>query len=155
VLLRSYFLGRGVLGCPISNLSGLCSWMSESSVPVICDRCGAAGLAGQADFSHLGDLLEFDPVPRQLKRQDGWTPERPIRDDLGAMALIVSLRNKLAHGSLSFAECGQNDTPDELSVLADGIANYLRAVVAAFVRYLEEHQYLRPERRPESAPAAA
>jgi len=42
--------------------------------PVICDRCGAAGIAGAADFSHLGDLLAFTAVPRQLKRKDGWTP---------------------------------------------------------------------------------
>ena len=46
------------------------------SIPVICDRCRAAGIAGEADFSHLGDLLEFTPVPRKTKRIDGWSPER-------------------------------------------------------------------------------
>lgn len=46
------------------------------SIPVICDRCRAAGTAGEADFSHLGDLLEFAPVPRKTKRADGWTPDR-------------------------------------------------------------------------------
>ena len=43
-------------------------------IPVICDDCGATGLAGEGEFSHLGDLLEFTPAPRQNKRQDGWTP---------------------------------------------------------------------------------
>ena len=42
------------------------------SIPVICDRCRAAGTAGEGDFSHLGDLLEFTPVPRKTKRIDGW-----------------------------------------------------------------------------------
>jgi len=46
------------------------------SIPVICDRCRATGVSGEADFSHLGDLLEFDPVPRKTQRADGWTPER-------------------------------------------------------------------------------
>ena len=46
------------------------------SIPVICDRCRSAGIAGESDFTHLGDLLEFTPVPRQKQRVDGWSPER-------------------------------------------------------------------------------
>jgi hypothetical protein len=44
------------------------------SISVTCDRCGAAGIAGLADFSLLGDLLAFAAVPRRNKRKDGWTP---------------------------------------------------------------------------------
>ena len=47
-----------------------------STIPVICDRCRSTGIAGQSDFSHLGDLLDFAPVPRKTKRADGWTPEK-------------------------------------------------------------------------------
>lgn len=47
-----------------------------TSIPVICDRCRAIGVAGGGDFTHLGDLLEFTPVPRKTKRSDGWTPDR-------------------------------------------------------------------------------
>jgi hypothetical protein len=46
------------------------------SIPVICDRCRSTGIAGEADFSHLGDLLDFEPVPRKKERVDGWTAER-------------------------------------------------------------------------------
>jgi hypothetical protein len=46
------------------------------SIPVICDRCRSTGIAGESDFSHLGDLLEFTPVPRKTTRVDGWTVER-------------------------------------------------------------------------------
>lgn len=42
-------------------------------IPVVCGRCGATGIAGEADFTNLGDLLSFEAVPRQLKRRDGWT----------------------------------------------------------------------------------
>lgn len=81
--------------------------------------------------------------------------KKPVRNDLGALGLIVSLRNKLAHGSLSFAECGQDDTPEELEALADGIGKYLRVVVAAFETYVNEYLYLRPESRPNADTAVA
>lgn len=74
--------------------------------------------------------------------------KRVIRDDMGALTLIVSLRNKLAHGSLSFVECGRNDTPVELRDLVDRVAAYMREVVSAFISYLNGHEYLRPEKRP-------
>jgi hypothetical protein len=46
------------------------------SIPVICDRCRSTGAAGEGDFSHLGDLLEFTPVPRKKHRVDGWSAEK-------------------------------------------------------------------------------
>ncbi|MBK3735768.1 hypothetical protein GAY29_22225 [Azospirillum brasilense] len=89
----------------------------------------------------------------QVSRQSSRGVKRKIRNDLGAMALIVYLRNKLAHGSLSFAECGQDDSVQELRTLANDVGSYLKEVVAAFINYIKEHQYLRPERRP--TPTAA
>ena len=44
------------------------------TIPVICDRCRTTGLAGTGDFTALGDLLEFDPVPVQ-PRVNGWDPD--------------------------------------------------------------------------------
>jgi hypothetical protein len=44
------------------------------SIPVICDRCRQSGTAGKGDFSHLGDLLEFEPVPVK-PRVNGWDPD--------------------------------------------------------------------------------
>lgn len=45
-----------------------------STIPVICDRCRSAGHSGKGDFSHLGDLLDFAPVPRR-PRVGGWDPD--------------------------------------------------------------------------------
>lgn len=74
-----------------------------TAIPVICDRCLAAGTAGLADFSHLGELLEFTPVPRQLKRRDGWTPvlQREFIARLAQTAspqLAVDAMGKCLHG---------------------------------------------------------
>ena len=44
------------------------------SIPVICDRCRTTGSAGDGDFSHLGDLLEFEPVAVR-PRANGWDPD--------------------------------------------------------------------------------
>jgi hypothetical protein len=48
--------------------------MSESLIPVICDRCREQGLAGDDPFTAIRDLLNFDPVPRRA-HVNGWTPE--------------------------------------------------------------------------------
>jgi hypothetical protein len=60
-------------------------------------------MAGLADFSHLGDLLEFAAVPRQLKRRDGWTPvlQREFIARLaqtGSPTLAVEAMGKCLHG---------------------------------------------------------
>jgi hypothetical protein len=77
--------------------------------------------------------------------------KRVVRNELGSLALVLDLRNALAHGRLSFVDCGQDDSAAELTVLAQRVAAYLREVIRAFDRYVEEHRYLVPERRPEQA----
>jgi hypothetical protein len=74
--------------------------------------------------------------------------KRPFKDDLGAMSLVKKLRNDLAHGSISFAECGENLTVAELRQLTDCVSEYMRQVVRAFKTYIEGRQYLVPAKRP-------
>ncbi len=74
--------------------------------------------------------------------------KRPIRDDRGPLALVMHLRNRLAHGSISFAECADQVTVDELINLKSLTASYLREVVDCFVVHLGKFEFLRPERRP-------
>jgi hypothetical protein len=74
--------------------------------------------------------------------------KRPVRDDLGPLALVKKLRNDLAHGSISFTECAENITVARLVELKDQTANYLREVVGRFVAYTENFEFLSPEHRP-------
>jgi hypothetical protein len=74
--------------------------------------------------------------------------KRPFRDDLGPLGLVRKLRNSLAHGSISFAECGENVTVGELRDLADRTAAYLREVVKAFEAYIKDRGFLVKEKRP-------
>lgn len=74
--------------------------------------------------------------------------KQPFRDDLGPLALVKQLRNRLAHGSISFAQCAEDVTVGRLIDLKDRTVNYLREVVDCFSRYIERSEYLLPERRP-------
>ncbi len=76
--------------------------------------------------------------------------KRPIRDDKGPLKLVKDLRNRLAHGSISFSECGAGITVVDLKELKRKTADYLREVVAAFEQFIAAHEYLIPERRPEA-----
>ncbi|NBW14525.1 MAG: hypothetical protein EBR82_41655 [Caulobacteraceae bacterium] len=80
--------------------------------------------------------------------------KRPYRDRLGAVGLVKKLRNDLAHGSVSFAECGQNETTAGLRDVANRTVMYMRTVVRAVDRYIDRHEYLEPVHRP-IPPAAA
>lgn len=66
--------------------------------PVLCDRCQSEGLAGESEFERLaglGDLLDFEPVPRKIARADGWTPEIQ-RAYVAALAVTGSERQACA-----------------------------------------------------------
>jgi hypothetical protein len=71
-----------------------------------------------------------------------------IREEKGALALIALLRNNLAHGSLSFVECGQNVVVDQLRDLKSRAALYLGEVVDSFEKWVASYEFLVPERRP-------
>ena len=74
--------------------------------------------------------------------------KRPIRDDKGALVLVKDLRNRLAHGSLSFAECGDGITVADLRMLADRTFRYLREVVEGVKAFIDSYAFLDPARRP-------
>jgi len=74
--------------------------------------------------------------------------KQPIRDDKGALVLVKDLRNRLAHGSLSFSECGDGITVPDLRHLKECTADYLREVIAGFRAYIDSYEFLVPLRRP-------
>lgn len=80
--------------------------------------------------------------------------KRPFKDDKGALALIVKLRNDLAHGSVSFGQCGDGATVSELRELTQLTGNYLREVVASFDAFISSHKFLQPASRPAAGAAA-
>lgn len=65
-----------------------------TAIPVICDRCRAAGSSGDPPFADFGDLLDFAPVPRR-PRVGGWSPDVQ-RAFIAALAVTGSARQSAA-----------------------------------------------------------
>lgn len=74
--------------------------------------------------------------------------KQPIRNDLGPLQLVKDLRNRLAHGSISFTECAGDVTVAQLIELKQKTVDYMREVVERFISYLSGHEFLVPARRP-------
>jgi hypothetical protein len=95
----------------------------------------------EAFSKRLGfQLVVSQPVYNAIKQ--------PFRDDLKPLDLVKQLRNRLAHGSISFAQCAEEVTVGRLVELKDKTANYLKEVVERFSIYVDSFEYLLPEKRP-------
>lgn len=74
--------------------------------------------------------------------------KQPFRNDMGSLKLIKQLRNQLAHGTLSFVECGEDVTASELRDLTERTSLYLREVVTCFKSSIDNYEFLKPDQRP-------
>lgn len=74
--------------------------------------------------------------------------KRPFRDGMATLTVIKKFRNQLAHGELSFAECGEGVTVSDLRELTERASSYLREVVNCFQSYIDAYEFLIPEHRP-------
>jgi hypothetical protein len=111
---------------------------------------GGGGNWDDQAIEHIADRLGF---VLRVRPETYTAIKRKLRDDLGCLQLVKKFRNELAHGSISFAECGENVTVGELRDMTNRTASYMREVVAAFRAYIEEHGYITEARRPRVATA--
>jgi hypothetical protein len=79
--------------------------------------------------------------------------KRKFRDDLGCLQLVKKFRNQLAHGSISFEQCGENVTVGELRDMTGRTVSYLSDVVTAFRSYIDGHGFITEAKRPQVVPA--
>ena len=117
------------------------------ALPILAWKVQKGG-GGNWDDNEIAAITKRLGCTLTLTRTVNTGIKRHIRDDMGALALIKSFRNRLAHGTLSFAECGDGVTVDELKDLKKRTAAYLRAVIAAFTTFIDSHEFLIPARRP-------
>lgn len=82
--------------------------------------------------------------------------KRPFRNDKNALGLIKWLRNQLAHGEISFAQCSEGVTVEELERLTRLTSEYLKGVAASFEAYVASNGYmLKGETEPGTERASA
>ncbi len=106
------------------------------------------GGGGSWDDEEIYKLSKRLGLSLNISRQANRAVKQHFRDEQGALSLIKSFRNKLAHGNLSFAESGNNITVSQLRDLTERTALYLREVVNCFKLSIDAHEFLMPENRP-------
>ncbi|AHG20731.1 hypothetical protein Z042_14780 [Chania multitudinisentens RB-25] len=106
---------------------------------------GGGGNWDDQAIEAISKRLGFELVVSQSVYSD---IKRRFQDDLGPLSLVKQLRNRLAHGSISFAQCAEDVTVARLLELKEKTVAYLHEVVACFNAYIEGFEYLHPDRRP-------
>ena len=124
----------------------LCNLLIES-VPISEWKFERRG-AGSWDDHQIEDMAGRIGCPMYFTPQAISGIKRKIRDDKTALALIRDFRNRLAHGSLSFTECGDGATVIDLRMIKEWTADYLRQVVDAFEQFIDSHGFITSAKRP-------
>jgi hypothetical protein len=106
------------------------------------------GGGGNWSDKQIEEMLKRVGLQLRLSPEVRAAAKRKFRDDLGPLALIVKLRNDLAHGAISFSECGENETVLGLREMCQNTELYLRSIVKAVEVFIERHEFLEPARRP-------
>jgi hypothetical protein len=106
------------------------------------------GAGGNWNDTNIEDMLARVGLRLRLTPSVRAAAKRKYRDDLGPLALVVKLRNDLAHGAISFTECGENETVSGLREISSNTAMYLRSVVRAVERFIDRHEFLEVAKRP-------
>ncbi|MGB3486506.1 MAG: MAE_28990/MAE_18760 family HEPN-like nuclease [Xanthobacteraceae bacterium] len=129
----------------------------------LCDHLVAAlpvagfqvekGGGGSWDDEAIEQVAKRLGFALQVRPETYTAIKRHFRDEMGCLQLVRKFRNELAHGSISFAECGENITVSELRDIASRTVSYMREVLSAFRVYIDDHGYITEARRPQVATA--
>lgn len=125
----------------IENALNLFNQITNSN-PVIFKIPKGGG--GNWDVSEIKKLSENIGINIRLPKIINQKVEKPFRNDKGPIRLVKEIRNKLAHGAISFTECGDNHISSDFRELIDIIKSYLEYIIGQYEIFIEERNYLCP-----------
>ncbi|WP_418139182.1 MAE_28990/MAE_18760 family HEPN-like nuclease [Oceanimonas smirnovii] len=99
------------------------------------------GGGGNWDYKEIKKISKSIGVNIELPHTVKSEMERPIRNDKGPLRLIKEVRNDLAHGSLSFTECGENHVSRDFENLINIVKKYLEHVIDSYEDFIESSGY--------------
>lgn len=99
------------------------------------------GGGGNWDISEIEKLSKNIGVNITLSASLKQKVLRPFRDDKAPIRLIKEIRNKLAHGSISFTECGNNHVASDFRKLIDIVKDYLKHIIDQYDIYINQCGY--------------
>ncbi|HLO98063.1 MAG TPA: MAE_28990/MAE_18760 family HEPN-like nuclease [Fimbriimonas sp.] len=70
------------------------------------------------------------------------TVKRFVRNGQTAMKLVTTYRNKLAHGQITFGECGADHDVSELRNTAAVVFEYLERMLSVFTDFIDNKEFL-------------
>ena len=108
----------------------------------------AKGGGGNWDDEQIHQLAGRLGVTLRLTKGTQSVIKRKIKQDRGALQLIRHYRNQLAHGLMSFSDCGEGLTVTELKELKEWTVRYLEEVISSFEEFIQRYEYLDSGRRP-------
>lgn len=114
---------------------GLCEMLMEQQ-PITKFEIERGG-GGNWDDVAIEELCKRVGCGLTISQTVRTSVKRHLRDGQGAMKLVKTRRNDLAHGSLSFAECSDGVTITELKGLAKAVVDFLRETIQCFVNFIE------------------
>jgi len=108
------------------------------------------GYDGNWDDGAISKLAKRLGLPLRIQEETATPIKRHYKNDKGLLSFVKATRNNLAHGSISFAECGEGVTVAELRELTQKTSLYLREVIGSFQAVIDSYEFLTPEHRPEA-----
>jgi hypothetical protein len=110
-------------------------------------KIGKSG-GGNWDDDQISDLAKRIGMTLQFSKAVYSGVKRPIRDEMGPLKIVKKMRNELAHGSISFAECGADHSVSELREIANSCLSYLQEFISCVEGYVSRVEFLDPFARP-------
>lgn len=99
------------------------------------------GGGGNWDTQEINRLSSSIGIKLTLPKTLREKVNKNFRNDKGPIRLIKEIRNKLAHGSLSFTECGANHVASEFRHLIDIVKEYLLFLINEYEKYIHRNGY--------------
>lgn len=99
------------------------------------------GGGGNWDYQEINKISKSIGIKINLPRTVKNIIEKPIRNEKGPLRLIKEIRNDLAHGSLSFVECGDNHVSGDFEYLISIVKKYLLSVIDSYDQFISKSGY--------------
>ena len=100
--------------------------------PLILDR-KATGISGNLDATSIRDVCKKHGIQFN-------TPGNCHGGE--KLTQVKDQRNQLAHGTLSFVECGRDFTGEDLHVIKEEVENFLSGFIDSIESYYDNEEYL-------------
>ena len=123
----------------LKALISICEELTASNVVELQPK-----IPGNLDDREIEKLIKRYGLRFVLRTDVKNAVKRPIVNDNGPLVVIRHRRNELAHGLVSFAECGRDTLVRDLRKWRVLVVRYLRGLIRCFEGYLNAREFKRP-----------